>query len=55
MILSHDMWRGRFGASDDILGRTLELDEQNYRVIGVMPRRFGFPSIASPPEPTPAP
>jgi putative ABC transport system permease protein len=43
VILSDALWRGRFGADPNILGRTLELNATPYMVIGVMPRGFAFP------------
>ena len=48
VLLSHALWMGRFGGSDEILERTLTLGGRPYRVIGVMPQGFGFPSLASP-------
>jgi predicted permease len=39
-IISDDLWRRRFGADPDALGRTVVLNDQDYTVIGVMPRRF---------------
>jgi predicted permease len=54
IVLSHDLWRGRFGADPAILGRSIELNGQPATVIGVMPHDFmvpyppgsGFPPIA---------
>jgi putative ABC transport system permease protein len=46
VILSHDTWRARFGGSDEILEQPIALNERPYRVIGIMPEVFGFPSIA---------
>src|SRR5262249_17934074 len=40
VVLSHGLWRRRFGASPDILGQTLEIDGVSSQVIGVMPERF---------------
>src|SRR5262245_39787687 len=40
VILSHGLWRRRFGAAPDILGRTLEIDGIRSQVIGVMPESF---------------
>src|SRR5262245_32806571 len=40
VVLSHGLWRRRFGASPNILGRTLEIDGVSSQVIGVMPERF---------------
>jgi putative ABC transport system permease protein len=48
VLLSHSLWMGRFGGSDEILERPLILGGKPYRVIGVMPRNFGFPSLARP-------
>jgi predicted permease len=39
-IISEDIWRRRFGAQPDALGRMLTLNDQDYTVVGVMPRRF---------------
>ena len=48
VVLSHRLWVERFGGSPDVLERPITLGGAPYRVIGVMPRDFGFPSIASP-------
>ncbi|MCB1022692.1 MAG: ABC transporter permease [Acidobacteria bacterium] len=37
VLLSEAYWRSRFGASDDVLGRTLILEEEPWEVIGVAP------------------
>jgi predicted permease len=39
-ILSHDLWRRRFGGAPDIIGRTLSLNGHGVTVIGVMPPGF---------------
>ncbi|HMF09912.1 MAG TPA: ABC transporter permease, partial [Thermoanaerobaculia bacterium] len=44
VILSDRLWRERFGADGDVLGRKVLLDGEPYVVIGVMPRGFLFPS-----------
>src|SRR5216684_5648924 len=46
VILSGKLWRNRFGASSQILGRTIKLDGENRTVIGVMPAGFTFPTDA---------
>ncbi|HKW10270.1 MAG TPA: ADOP family duplicated permease, partial [Gemmatimonadaceae bacterium] len=43
MILSDGMWRSRFGADPSILGKTVDVDGQPIRVVGVMPASFDFP------------
>src|SRR5437016_10070469 len=38
-VISHSLWRERFGAERGVLGKTLLLDARPYRIIGVMPAR----------------
>jgi putative ABC transport system permease protein len=40
VVLSHRLWRGRFGADPGILGQDVRLNGQLYRVVGVMPAAF---------------
>ena len=40
VLLSDRTWRQHFGADPDILGRPIQLDEQSFTVIGVMPPEF---------------
>ncbi|MGH7555720.1 MAG: ADOP family duplicated permease [Longimicrobiales bacterium] len=44
ILLSHDLWRSRYGADRGVLERTLTLDGLSYTVIGVMPPDFDFPT-----------
>lgn len=46
VVLSDGLWRDRFGADPDLLGRTIELDHRAALVIGVMPGGFDFPIAA---------
>jgi putative ABC transport system permease protein len=39
-VLSDGLWKRRFGADPQIVGRTINLTGQNYTVIGVMPPNF---------------
>jgi putative ABC transport system permease protein len=44
VILSHKLWRQRFGGDHAILGRSITLDHTNqFTVIGVMPPEASFP------------
>jgi predicted permease len=39
-VLSYLFWQRQFGASHDVLGKSIELDHKLYTVIGVVPPRF---------------
>ena len=43
IILSDDVWRQRFNAAPDIIGRSVRLSQESYTVVGVMPPGFNFP------------
>ncbi|MCG8467145.1 MAG: ABC transporter permease [Gemmatimonadetes bacterium] len=42
-VLSWGFWQTRFGGDDDVIGRTITLDDQDHEVVGVMGPRFAFP------------
>jgi predicted permease len=44
VVLSHGLWLSRFGASDDVLGKELQIDGAEWEIIGVMPVTFAFPN-----------
>ncbi len=46
VVLSHAMWRERFGGAPDVSGRALRLDGEAYTVVGVLPPEFRFPPLA---------
>jgi putative ABC transport system permease protein len=43
VILSYGLWQERFGGRLGIVGHLVQLDDQPYTVIGVMPRAFACP------------
>ncbi|HUK61682.1 MAG TPA: ABC transporter permease [Dongiaceae bacterium] len=46
VIISHRIWRQRFGADPNILGKTLRMNGRVRAIVGVMPRGVQFPEIA---------
>jgi putative ABC transport system permease protein len=43
VVLSDALWRRRFGADPNIVGKSLRLDDQDYTIVGVMPAKVEFP------------
>jgi predicted permease len=43
-IISHALWHSMFADSTDILERSLLLEDVRYRIVGVMPPAFEYPS-----------
>jgi putative ABC transport system permease protein len=42
-LLSHVLWKNRFGADPEVLGKTCALNGRTFTVVGVMPAEFDFP------------
>ncbi|HXU36319.1 MAG TPA: ABC transporter permease [Blastocatellia bacterium] len=47
VVLSHQLWRRRFGSDPAIVGKGLTLGGQSYTVAGVMPRGFVLPILTN--------
>jgi predicted permease len=45
VVLSHSMWRDRFGADRDLLGRDITIDDQRATVVGVLPAGTRIPGL----------
>ena len=43
-VLSDGLWRRRFGADPDVLGKAVQLDGRTYAVVGVLPPRLEWPT-----------
>jgi putative ABC transport system permease protein len=43
VLLSYGFWQAEFGGLPDAIGKTIDLDSEAYKIIGVMPREFRFP------------
>lgn len=48
VVLSQGFWQRRFGRKTNAVGQILRLDDESYRVIGVMPASFQFPHASFP-------
>jgi putative ABC transport system permease protein len=45
VVISHALWRQRFGADPNLIGREILIDSQPREIVGVMPAEFAFPSV----------
>jgi putative ABC transport system permease protein len=45
-LLSYATWRGRYGADPGIVGKTISVDSQPTRIVGILPANFEFPTLA---------
>lgn len=46
IVLSHALWRSRFGAERSVIGRQVRLDGNAFTVVGVMPPDVQYPTTA---------
>ena len=46
VLFGESLWRRRFGADPNLVGRMVQLDGESYTVIGVLPESFKFPEKA---------
>jgi putative ABC transport system permease protein len=44
IVLTDDLWARQFHRAPDIVARTLQLNEQPFQVIGILPPNFAFPT-----------
>ncbi len=42
VVISYGLWQRRLGAVQDIVGREIRLNDQSYKIIGVMPPDFSY-------------
>ena len=42
-LLTYGFWQRRYGGARDVVGRTIELSESPYEIVGVMPASFSYP------------
>jgi predicted permease len=44
VVLSYAVWQKHYAADPQLLGRDIRLNDEPYRVLGIMPEGFAFPS-----------
>jgi putative ABC transport system permease protein len=42
-VLGNGLWRERFSSDQAVVGRTIQLNDRSYSIVGVMPAGFSFP------------
>ena len=42
VLISYATWQKRFGGARDVVGKTIQLDDLSYSIIGVLPQDFHF-------------
>src|SRR5260370_8767752 len=50
VVIGDELWRSEFGGDPGVVGRTLRLNREAYRVIGVMPKSFIYPQAGDFPD-----
>ena len=45
IVLSHTTWRRFFAGNTSTIGSLIQMDGDQYRVVGVMPEAFAFPTV----------
>ena len=50
VVISEGFWRTNLGANQNVLGQTLRLNEEQYTIIGVMPKSFSYPMSSPAPQ-----
>src|SRR5277367_6511491 len=46
VVIGEELWQRRYGRDPQIIGKTLQIDDSRWSVIGVMPAGFHFPDRA---------
>lgn len=44
VVIAHGLWSSRFGRDPDVLSRDIRIGTKLFKVVGVMPESFAFPS-----------
>jgi putative ABC transport system permease protein len=44
LVISYGLWQRRFGGEPSVIGKKVTLDDEPYKIVGVMPNGFGYES-----------
>jgi predicted permease len=47
-VLNYRFWQSHYGGDPAVIGRTIQLDDLDYTIVGVMPRSFAFNNTTGP-------
>ena len=47
VTIGYGIWQREFGGSDDVIGKTITLGDEPYRIVGVAPKGFTGPELAA--------
>jgi putative ABC transport system permease protein len=42
-MISHGFWQRQFGGAADVVGKRIDLNEEPWEIVGVLPREFSYP------------
>jgi putative ABC transport system permease protein len=45
-IISYKLWQSRFSGQDSVLGTSVRMNGETYRIVGIMPKSFVAPNIS---------
>jgi putative ABC transport system permease protein len=48
MVLGYSLWQRQFGGDAKVIGKTLQLDDKPFTIVGIMPPQFQFPHAGTP-------
>src|SRR5688572_7236826 len=47
VMLTHALWQRAFGGDSGVVGRTVQLNDRDHRVVGILPRTFVAPTFTA--------
>jgi hypothetical protein len=44
VVMASSLWQRRFGGDPGVIGRTLQINERPYTIVGILPQTFQYPA-----------